>query len=136
MKPLRPCNQPGCPDLVRPPDRYCKAHTWTDEQRRQYNRARNRDRHREYDRTKRDREAKRFYDSTAWKRLRIIVLQRDNYLCQQCLLNRKITPAEHVDHIKPMREHPELRLDPENLRSLCQPCHSKRHATERMTGGA
>lgn len=32
-----------------------------------------------------------------------------------------------VHHIKPVDQHPELRLDWDNLRSLCRACHEKRH---------
>ena len=40
-----------------------------------------------------------------------------------------------VDHIVPFTslEDPH-RLDPENLRSLCAPCHAQRHADERKGG--
>jgi 5-methylcytosine-specific restriction protein A len=37
-------------------------------------------------------------------------------------------PASDVDHIKPITERPDLRLDPSNFRSLCGPCHGKRTA--------
>lgn len=50
------------------------------------------------------------------------VKARDNYTCQQCgvqATGRKI----HADHIKPFAQHPELRLDLNNGRTLCRDCH-------------
>lgn len=130
MRPLRPCNQPGCAQLVRPPESYCPTHKWTEEQRRAYHR----ERHKRYDETKRDRRAKRFYDSAAWRRLRQAVLVRDNHLCVMCLERHRVTAAEHVDHIVPIAEDWDRRLDPDNCRSLCHSCHSRRHAAERPPG--
>lgn len=84
-------------------------------------------RHRFYNRYKRNKEAAAFYNTTAWKRCREIVLIRDNYLCQGCLRNGKITPANTVHHIKHLEDHPELALDIDNLESICPPCHNKEH---------
>ena len=45
----------------------------------------------------------------------------------------------HVHHVKPWAEYPELRFDPSNLITLCQPCHAEAHRkgvkprTERRT---
>lgn len=68
-----------------------------------------------------------FYKTAAWKRCRLGVLERDNYICQQCLLAGRLTVANTVHHIKALEEHPELALDPENLESVCPPCHNKEH---------
>jgi 5-methylcytosine-specific restriction endonuclease McrA len=38
--------------------------------------------------------------------------------------------ASHVDHIKSVREAPNLRLEWSNLRSMCGPCHSRRTARD------
>lgn len=130
-RPLRPCRQVGCRNLIQPPERYCPQHKWTPEQRAAYERERNRERHREYDQTKRDKRLKAFYDSPEWERLRQYVLNRDHHLCVMCLEQHRLTPADTVDHIVPIREAWDRRLDPENCRSLCASCHSKRHAAER-----
>ena len=89
-----------------------------------------------------DKEAKRFYNSKQWKIKRICILERDNYECCDCrerlkeaavkgvYLNpeqRKIHMAADVHHIKSLKEHPELRLDDDNLVSLCSECHNARH---------
>jgi len=35
----------------------------------------------------------------------------------------RVTIAEDVHHIKPIRTHPELRLVWDNLMSVCRECH-------------
>ncbi|WP_459503071.1 HNH endonuclease [Bacillus sp. C1] len=80
-----------------------------------------------YDKHKRDKGAKKFYNSKAWRDCRHLALIRDNYLCQECLKHNIITPADMVHHIKERSENPELALTLENLISLCNPCHNKEH---------
>ncbi|XOT28936.1 HNH endonuclease [Bacillus subtilis subsp. subtilis] len=83
--------------------------------------------HNYYDKHKRDPEARAFYKSKAWTECRALALTRDHGLCQDCLKERKITKAQTVHHIKELRDHPELALTLENLVSLCNPCHNRRH---------
>lgn len=64
-----------------------------------------------------------FYHTTAWRRVRLLALQRDNYLCQECLRKKKITPATEVHHVLELEDHPELGLELDNLTSLCWQCH-------------
>jgi 5-methylcytosine-specific restriction endonuclease McrA len=79
---------------------------------------------RRYNRTKRDPESVRFYHSTPWLRLRALQLS-DHPECQDCHEKRDdLVEAKHVHHVKPIRTHPELRLDQTNLRSLCVGCHN------------
>lgn len=66
-----------------------------------------------------------FYHWPAWRRLRVLALQRDHYLCQACLRQKKITPATEVHHVQPITEHPELALCLDNLESLCWDCHEQ-----------
>lgn len=80
-----------------------------------------------YDKYKRDQEARRFYKSTAWRKCREIVLQRDNYLCVDHLERNQIVAAQMVHHIKELRDYPELAFEISNLVSLCLSCHEKRH---------
>lgn len=35
--------------------------------------------------------------------------------------------ALEVDHIKELKDYPELALVDDNLRTLCKDCHNKRH---------
>ncbi|EJR67753.1 HNH endonuclease signature motif containing protein [Bacillus cereus] len=82
-----------------------------------------------YDKYKRDKEAKKFYDSTAWRRCRELALIRDSYRCQECMKHDPLipVPADMVHHIKERSEYPELALTLENLISLCNACHNKEH---------
>ena len=70
---------------------------------------------------------RRGYDYT-WQQLRKMILARDP-LCVLCLPHR-LTLSVQVDHIKTIRERPDLRLDESNLRGLCAPCHSRRTARD------
>lgn len=70
---------------------------------------------------------KPFYKSRVWQQLREEILKRDNYLCQRCLQQGKVTPADAVHHIKSIETHPELALDPNNLIGSCHSCHNKEH---------
>jgi len=42
-----------------------------------------------------------------------------------CEREGRIVAAEEVDHILTIADRPDLRLDPNNLRSLCHQCHAK-----------
>lgn len=82
------------------------------------------------DTTSHDGRAK-FYRTKDWHMLRDRVLKRDNYECQLCKENGKLTTQYdsvlEVDHIKPLEQYPELATDIDNLRTLCKDCHNKRH---------
>jgi len=43
--------------------------------------------------------------------------------CAACAALGRAIPATIVDHIIAVVERPDLRLDPDNLQSLCKPCH-------------
>ena len=64
-----------------------------------------------------------FYHSSAWRRVRRLALQRDHYLCQLRLSDRCTHIATEVHHTKPVEQYPELRLDLNNLVSVCWNCH-------------
>lgn len=44
-------------------------------------------------------------------------------LCEHCLSQGRTTPASEVHHIVPIAVAPHLRLDWDNLMSVCHPCH-------------
>ena len=87
------------------------------------------DRHRLYDRTRRNRASKDFYNSTPWKRVRSLKLSRDP-LCEPCKREGRTMAATTVHHKLPLTERPDLALDLENLESICASCHSRHHASE------
>jgi 5-methylcytosine-specific restriction protein A len=57
-------------------------------------------------------------------KLRLVVLARDNHLCQPCYREGRITPATAVDHIIPKAKGGSDDL--ENLEGTCEPCHRDR----------
>jgi len=74
-----------------------------------------------------------FYNSSVWRRARKRVLVRDNYLCQRCLHNGRLSPAVIVHHIEHLSEHPDKALFEENLESVCTSCHNKLHPEKGQT---
>ncbi|OSQ44674.1 HNH endonuclease [Marivita geojedonensis] len=61
-----------------------------------------------------------------WKALRQEALRRDGFACVQCGARGRL----EVDHIKPVRTHPELSFTLENLACLCPGCHSRKTRIE------
>ena len=78
-----------------------------------------------------------FYHSAEWKRLRKAVLQRDHGMCCDCMdrmragIGIKPRRATMVHHVIPRSERPDLSLNMDNLRSLCNDCHEKNHPERR-----
>jgi len=73
---------------------------------------------------------KRGYGS-AWDKIRLIVLKRDNGLCQcsKCQGGKiRVTPATEVDHIIPKAKGGTDALD--NLQAINKECHKKKTARE------
>ncbi|MFS1511743.1 HNH endonuclease [Chengkuizengella sp. SCS-71B] len=70
---------------------------------------------------------KKFYDSQTWKDCRLLVLNRDNHLCQICLKQKKIRSADIVHHKEHLEDYPDKALDMDNLLSVCSSCHNKEH---------
>lgn len=61
--------------------------------------------------------------SQIYLKWRIAVFKRDNFTCRDCGDN---TGGNlEANHIKPFAYFPELRLELENGRTLCKPCHKK-----------
>ena len=106
-KPLRPCSHPGCPNLCE--GQFCEQHRVEER--------------RKYDKYERSSDVNRKY-GRAWKRI------RDRYaaehpLCELCLKEGRLTPAQEVHHILPVSKGGTHARD--NLMSLCQSCHTKIH---------
>lgn len=59
-----------------------------------------------------------FYLSKQWQDLRLFKLA-NNPLCEECERHNRITPARAVDHVIPLAVDWSLRLDYDNLQSLC-----------------
>lgn len=68
-----------------------------------------------------------FYKIKRWKRKRLVILTRDNYLCRECKRYGRSTEANTVHHIYTRHEYPEYKWHNENLISLCDKCHESMH---------
>lgn len=110
MKPKRPCNKPGCPELTA--GRYCAVHQ--------------READAYYNKYQRDPDTKRRY-GRGWPRIRAQQLAA-HPLCALCQGEGRATPADEVHHIVPLAQGGTNAQ--ENLMSLCKPCHSRITATE------
>lgn len=64
--------------------------------------------------------------SPRWQGLRFLAKRRDGFRCVQCGAVGRL----EVDHIKPVRTHPELSFDLANLQCLCPRCHSRKTRIE------
>ena len=61
-----------------------------------------------------------------WKALRMQALDRDDWKCVQCGERRRL----EVDHVLPVRTHPELAFTLSNIQCLCPGCHSRKTRIE------
>lgn len=116
-RPPRPCRKRGCRETTLDKSGYCETHKpgedgWS-----------------KWQGGKSDTE--RGY-GWSWRKLRKQVLERDCYLCQECLRNGRTTEGNQVDHIKQKAQGGTD--DMENLQTLCKPCHEVKTATENKGG--
>lgn len=72
------------------------------------------------------RHSKAVIGTRRWKRLRFEILRRDGWQCVQCGARGRL----EVDHILPVRTHPELSFDRGNLQCLCPGCHTRKTRVE------
>lgn len=71
-----------------------------------------------------------FLVNAPWRKIRKLKL-KINPLCEICLKEDKITPAKPVDHHKSRKLWPELKLELENLTSMCDKHHNQKSNLER-----
>lgn len=68
----------------------------------------------------------KFNQSYGWRSVRTACFTRDNYTCQHCGQSGGINLNAH--HIQHFAVAPDLRLNLDNLITLCVPCHRKEHS--------
>lgn len=77
--------------------------------------------------------AKAFYHSRAWKVTREGYLNKVAGLCEDCLRDGLITPAEIVHHkivLTPENiTDVDVALNYQNLKAVCRQCHAREHET-------
>jgi len=115
----RPCSVRGCPNLS--DSRWCSEHS------------KDRKVTQSYDFRRGSRQS-RGYDAQ-WLAFRPTILERDSHLCQECARQGIIKAGNEVDHIIPIIEAPERRLDPTNTETLCKPHHSQKTYRENHAFG-
>lgn len=117
-RPAKPCAWPGCNALVQGVS-HCPRHKPLADERRaeQLKKA-----HKVYN--KRRDESDSFYSTERWRKFRAYYL-RLHPLCVECERQGRVTAAVILDHIKPLKQHPELALDWHNVRPLCRACHNR-----------
>lgn len=72
--------------------------------------------------------SQRGYDA-AWRKLRRLIMA-ERPLCVDCLAEGLVKVGEAVDHIIPIEQRPDLRLDPNNLAVRCHSHHNSKTARE------
>lgn len=115
------CKVPGCKGLTK--QKYCDKHQHLEIKDKQ-------GQNKFYNKNVRDKKSQKFYESTAWRRVRTIYIKR-NPLCEICYANSKLTKAAIVDHKTEIKDGGEM-LDFNNLQSLCLACHNKKTAKSRQ----
>ena len=107
MKPLRPCNYPGCTALTR--TRYCETHAVRSTVQRPsaYQRGYT---------YKWSKQAKEFLRAHPW--------------CAECAKIGQLVPATQVDHIIPHKGNQSIFWDKSNWQGLCDSHHSQKTARE------
>lgn len=73
-----------------------------------------------------ERHSKRVCATPRWQALRWQILERDGFACVECGKRGRL----EVDHIKPVRDNPELSFEPSNLQCLCPACHTRKTRIE------
>ena len=78
-----------------------------------------------------------WYKKAAHRKWRQLVMQRDNWLCQECLRQNRLTPATEAHHKIPLEDRPDLGLDVSNGEGLCWNCHelTKQRKQKRVPTG-
>ena len=89
-----------------------------------------------------EQQKRKFYDSWSWRKLSKQIKQRDNYECQRCKKDGRVSIDDPtlqsdtanrkkiqlvVHHKKELEDHPELALEVGNLETICVDCHNKEH---------
>lgn len=120
----RECNVIGCNELIKSNEKYCKKHK-REKNEKAFERMKKKEyKNDNYVRKKTDFDE--FYNTYKWQKLRIWK-QRENPLCERCLKKGILKRTDVIHHKIPLEENYDLRLDCENLESLCNSCHNHIH---------
>lgn len=73
-------------------------------------------------------ERQSLYAKSEWKSLVVAIYTRDRFTCARCGNPRASDRKLVAHHIRPWAGNPSLRRDPENLITMCAPCHRWIHS--------
>ena len=71
-----------------------------------------------------------FYQTKRWERIRLSILRRDGYQCQESKRYGKAIEANTVHHVFPREQYPRFTWCPWNLISLSAEQHNRMHDRE------
>lgn len=112
FKAYRACAVPGCSELIPTGKIYCARHT--------------KDKNRQYEKTSRNKETKKLYNSERWQRLRQAKLAAFP-LCERCSKPNRPVIATIVHHKEEVAEGGAMFPAIDKLESICRNCHEKAH---------
>lgn len=75
------------------------------------------------ERTRYNRDVRKWYYTERWKQLRRLVIQAQHHACAEC---GHVELVLDVDHIEPHRGDPAKFWNVKNLQGLCASCHSRK----------
>lgn len=107
------CRKQGCPRVTTDKSGYCNDHKASDAGWAKHNNGKT--------------STQRGY-GWSWRKLRVKVLERDDYLCRHCLSEGRAVAGNQVDHITPKSRGGSD--DMTNLQTLCSAHHNKKTAIE------
>ncbi len=67
------------------------------------------------------------YKTQTWQRTRLVIIERDKGLCQECKRRGIFTRGNIVHHKIEAREDITKFYDEDNLECICYSCHNKEH---------
>ncbi|MDM7255199.1 MAG: HNH endonuclease [Paracoccus sp. (in: a-proteobacteria)] len=70
--------------------------------------------------------SKRITRTRRWQTVRHAALERDGWACVDCGSRKRL----EVDHVLPVRTHPELAFDLGNTATRCSSCHTRKTRIE------
>ena len=117
-RPLKRCGKMGCKAFALHLQSYCQQH--------QDEYIANRNKDRTDDRPPAN---ERGYDYL-WQKVRNRFI-KNNPICVVCLKDQRITDADEIDHIVPIKVAPDRRLDTANLQALCRYHHALKTAEDK-----
>ena len=72
--------------------------------------------------------SKKFYNSSAWKKLSEYIRVSRHYTCEEC--GEYGTQVHHIIEITPENINASITLNENNLQLLCEECHNKKRKKE------